>query len=188
MTGFNGVDYVVIAILLISTLAGLMRGLLHEVIALITWIAACIVAILFASKLAASFSGAEQGTMVSIGLSFIALFLGTLLVGTLINYFVSRTMSMAGIGIFNRFLGGVFGIARGFLMVIVMMFIVQLTPAAAQPYWSQSQFVTSFQPEVVWFSDLVTPGLQDIRTTVSDGMQKMGTQMQETVKQYQPNK
>ncbi len=53
---FNGIDYLVLGIFFFSVFAGFMRGLLKEVISLITWAAACIVATMFSGELAAYIS------------------------------------------------------------------------------------------------------------------------------------
>ena len=187
MANLNWVDNTILVIFLISILAGLMRGLVREMIALLTWAAAFIVSILFSSKVAAAFSGnagvqgmvnqaagsmgvdaAKPLSMLSIGASFVGLFVATLIVGSVINYFVSSAVEGRGISFSNRLLGGVFGLARGFLLVLFAVFLIQLTPLSDQPYWTGSQFVKSFQPMVKWLSDLVAPGLESLKHKVSD--------------------
>lgn len=192
MSNLNWVDNIILMVFVISILAGLMRGLVREMIALLTWAAAFVVAVLFSSKVAASFSGGQavQGmvnqatgsmgvnaakplSMLSIGASFVGLFVATVIVGSIINYFVSRAVEGQGISFSNRLLGGVFGLARGFLLVLFTVFLIQLTPLSDQPYWTSSQFVHSFQPTIKWMSDLVSPGLENLKSKVSDTIKKV---------------
>src|SRR5579872_3803785 len=94
MTDFNAVDYVIMGMFVISIMAGLLRGMIKEVIALLTWVAGFVVSSMFSVKVATSFTNsssvqsvlhnastgaagiapAEQVTILSLGISFIALF------------------------------------------------------------------------------------------------------------------
>src|SRR5687767_3266345 len=120
MAPFNGIDYAVMTILGISSLAGLLRGLLKEIIALMSWTAACIVAARFSSKLAAVFSVGKPGVLALMG-SFVTLFIVTLIIGAVVNFIVSRAAEAGGISFINRFLGAAFGFLRGCIIVVVIM-------------------------------------------------------------------
>ena len=160
MDNFNWVDYVVLGIFILSLLAGLMRGFVKEVILVLTWLAAFVVAGMFASPLAnvftsspqiqsaitsasnsAGVNAAQPISMVSIAISFILIFIGVLIVGKVISLFVTSAVEGRGISFVNRLLGGAFGLVRGFILVILMMFLVQLTPIWSQSTWTQSRFV-----------------------------------------------
>lgn len=187
MSNLNWVDIVILVIFLASVLAGLIRGFVKEIISLVTWIAAFIIAMMFSSKLAAWFTSmpsvqsmmtsasssiganAEQSvSYIAIGISFLILFIGTLIVGSIISMIITRAVEGVGIGFVNRLLGGVFGLARGFLIVVVVIFLVQLTSAAQQTWWAQSQFVNSFQPAVAWVGGMISPGLATLKEKVSN--------------------
>lgn len=193
----NWVDYIILAVFLFSTLAGLFRGLVREMIALLTWVAAFIISGLFAKDLAAYFtqtSGqsvppAVSGnlsalvahssgsiSLLAVGGSFIFLFVITLFSGSLINYFVSRAVDAGGISIGNRLLGGVFGLIRGFFVNWIMIFLVQLSPLSQQPVWKSSQCVAAFQPIVVWLNHLVYPGIDGLKNTIGDTMKNLNAQ------------
>jgi membrane protein required for colicin V production len=189
MSNLNAVDFLVLIIFALSILAGMMRGFLKEAISVASWIAAAFVASTFANPLAARFSGAasqaaqsaagssvnvgQSITVLAIGISFIVLFVLTLFVGSIIGYLFSGAASSTGLGFFNRILGAGFGFARGYIMVIVFMFVCELTPIGAQPAWGQSTFVQSFQPTVKWFSDWVQPGLQSLESMGSAAYQRV---------------
>jgi membrane protein required for colicin V production len=176
----NSVDYFVLFIFAISILAGYLRGFLKEVISVVTLIAATVVSTMFAGKLAAAFSGTANDTaqnamgssglagsgtaisMVSIGISYVALFLATMLVGYIVSTLITGLAAGAGASLSNRFLGAIFGAVRGYIIVIILMFIAELTPMGEQPAWAQSEFVKSFQPMVSWIEKTVHPGLEKI--------------------------
>ncbi len=190
MSSLNWIDNIILIVFFFSVVAGLMRGLIREVISLLSWVAAFIIAVIFSSKLAATFTSspdvqsaisnattsigvnaAQPVSMFSVGVSFIILFVGTLVIGSIINSFMSRAVERQGISFANRLLGSVFGLMRGFIIVMVGIFLVQLSPIQQQPYWSQSQFVNAFQPAVQWFGNIVQPGFQSLKAKVDSTLQ-----------------
>jgi membrane protein required for colicin V production len=195
---FNSVDYFVLFIFGLSMLAGYIRGFLKEAVSLVTWIAASFVATMFASKLApifagfggqaaqsvSSFSGGSSDTInqsisvMSIGISFVVIFLSTLFVGFIVKTIVTGVAAAAGESLTNRLLGAMFGGIRGFVIVIIFMFIAELTPMAAQPKWTQSQFVQSFQPVVAILDKMVHPQLDKLRAKAESAVQGVSGSME----------
>lgn len=195
MSSLNWVDNVILFVFLISVLAGLGRGLVKEVLSLLTWLAAFVVAALFSTSVASYFTGSTQVqsmvanttntigintaksvSVLSLGISFVALFVGTLILGSIINALTSRAVERGGISFANRLLGAVFGLIRGTLIVLVGIFLVQLSPISQEPYWQASQFVRAYQPSVQWLSNIVEPGLQSLKTKVGDTLQNVNGQ------------
>jgi membrane protein required for colicin V production len=190
-TALNAVDYFVLFIFGMSILAGYMRGLVKELVALITWVVATAVSTLFAGKLAAAFSGTSGSTaqagltsagvsgidishpmsMLAIGASFVTLFIATMVIGYIVSTLITGLAAGVSASLSNRFFGALFGLCRGFLIVIILMFLAELTPMGSQPAWGQSQFVKSFQPVVSWIEQLVHPGLEDILKRTESAVQ-----------------
>jgi len=179
----NWVDYSILGIFLLSILSGFWRGLVRELISLLILAAAFIVATMFASTLAASFTQAPmvQGTLgqaaatvgmsasqpvsyVAIGFSFALLFAGTLLAGALLGYFLNMAFQMGILGIGNRFLGGIFGFVRAYIINVVLIFLVQLTPFSAETVWKDSKGVAFFTPSVQWLAGIVSPNVARIES------------------------
>jgi len=189
----NWVDYLILGVFIVSILAGLLRGLIKEIISLLTWIAATIAGLLLAPRVAAYFTNSAQVqstiasadstiginaahsvSMVSTGVSFMVIFVVTLICGTIFNYFVNRTVDAGGISVGNRLWGGVFGLGRGFLVNILIVFMVQFSPLGQQPAWAQSQFVQYFQLPVSILDQWLQPQLQDLKSKI--GQQPVGLQ------------
>lgn len=187
MQAMNWVDYVILAIFILSVLAGLFRGLFREIIALCTLIAAFVVATLFASPLATAFTtsdtvqnavnqasssdAAQSVSYVAIGLSFGVLFIATMIVGAIIGLILNMIFQGTVLGIGNRLLGGIFGFFRGFLINLVLIFLVQLTSFSNDPVWTQSQLVAYFQPAVQWLGNTVSPSLANLKEKFDKSMQ-----------------
>jgi membrane protein required for colicin V production len=124
-----------------------------------------------ASKIGVDASGAVS--ILTVGVCFVALFVGTLLLGTIISYLMSSITAVPGISFFNRVLGGVFGFAKGYIVNLIIIFLVQMTPAAQQSVWAQSQFVQGYQPAVVWLGNVVQPGYESLKAKVGETLEGM---------------
>ncbi len=194
LDNFNWLDYTFLTIFLMSILIGMRRGLLKEVISIVTWIAAFFIACAFSTKLAAVFSS-SSGVVAStvsaaaskigvdasgavptmmVGVSFVVLFVGTLIIGSVINSIMASVTSVPGIGLINLGLGGLFGFMRGYMVILIIMFLVQMTSAAQAVSWSQSQFVQGFQPSVIWLGNIIQPGLQTLKIEVGETLENIG--------------
>lgn len=197
MQSYNWVDYIFIAIFAFSALAGFGRGFVREVVSVVTLIAAFVVATMFSNALALKFTTspgvqtvvnqassaigvntAQPVSYMAIGLSFGLLFAGTVIVGSLIGFFLNIAVSTGMLGMGNRLLGAGFGIARGFIINLVLIFVVQLTPISAEAWWGQSSLVHSYQPAVVWLGNIVSPSLADLKTKMTQTLQNVGGSLQ----------
>lgn len=168
MWDLNYIDYIIIAIFLLSILAGLVRGFIREVIALATWVAAFVVASMYATPLAGALThtsenAAQSLSLVSVAVSFICIFIVILLIGMLVSYILSSLVEMGGISFFNRLLGAIFGFARGFFVVLLLVFLVQLTSFAKSDQWVGSRLLNAFQPAVKWVQDTISPNFDNLR-------------------------
>ena len=197
MENLNWVDYIILAIFLFSMLAGFSRGLIKEVVSLASLIAAFVVAVMFANSLALHFTSssavqnvvtdasnaigmnaAQPVSYAAIGISFGLLFAGTVIIGSIIGFFLNMAFSIGVLGVGNRLLGGVFGLGRGFIINLVIIFMLQMTAVSGQPWWKESQCVQQFQPTVVWLGGIVSPSLANIKERATETMKDMGSKIQ----------
>ncbi|MBI1965823.1 MAG: CvpA family protein [Betaproteobacteria bacterium] len=128
-------DYVVLAIAGISVLLSVIRGLVREVLALAGWVVAFVAASLFAEDAAALVSRDVPGEALPLLVGFAAVFIAALVVMSLLAMVASKLVKSAGLGVEDRVLGGVFGLARGVLVVMVLVLAAGLTALPRQPAW-----------------------------------------------------
>ena len=164
-------------------------------------VAALIVAIMFANPMATAFTssaGVQQAvsqatstlnvntaqpvSYLAIGISFAVLFAGTMLLGALIGFFLNLAFSTGMLGVGNRLLGAVFGFGRGFIFVMVIIFVVQLTPMITSVWWQHSQMVVAFQPAVGWLANIVSPNLANIKSRLEQTVGNMNSTLQNITK------
>ncbi|MFG1480089.1 CvpA family protein [Xanthobacter sp. V4C-4] len=129
-------DIIVISVMLISGILAMVRGLLREVFSILSWAVAAGVTLYF-YKPALPFvkqyiSQDMAATAATVGI----LFLGTLLIASIITARISDVVLDSRIGALDRTLGFMFGLARGLLvMVVAFLFFNWLVPAKSQPPW-----------------------------------------------------
>jgi membrane protein required for colicin V production len=132
MTGF---DYAVLAIVGISVLLSIIHGFVRELLALASWVVAFLAAQNFAADVAPLLPAAIASGSLRLLAAFLAVFLTVLLLMTLIANLLSRLFRAAGLGPVDRTLGAVFGLVRGFAIVMVVVLLAGLTALPRQPVW-----------------------------------------------------
>lgn len=155
MSTFNWIDYTIIAIIALSVLISVMRGFVREVISLVVWVAAIAVSFIFYRYIADLLVNCIHSDSVRLVVSFVGLFLVTLILGMLINYLIGQLVANTGLSGTDRVLGIIFGIARGILVVVLLMMLVSLTPFAKETSWQDSVLVPHFQPLENWLSSFL---------------------------------
>jgi len=131
-------DYAVLAIVGISVLLSIIHGFVRELLALASWIVAFIAAQLFAADAARLLPAAIASESLRLLAAFLAVFLAVLLATTLLANVLSSLFRRAGLGPVDRLLGAVFGLVRGFAIVMVVVLLAGLTALPQQPVWREA--------------------------------------------------
>ncbi|MDO8291527.1 MAG: CvpA family protein [Gallionella sp.] len=142
MTGF---DFAVMAILLVSLLFGLWRGLVYEVLSLIGWPVAFVLSKLFAGDVAPMMPGPALSNIegaqetIRIMLAYAVVFVAALIVWGVLAWLFSRLVKAVGLGWLDRVLGGLFGVLRGGLVILVLVWLAGMTSVPEQTFWRTAQ-------------------------------------------------
>ncbi|MFN2338087.1 MAG: CvpA family protein [Gammaproteobacteria bacterium] len=144
------VDFFILGVILVSGLLSLWRGFVKEALSLITWIAAPVIAILFYEDFAPWFERWVSVPSARIALAFGILLVLVLILGGLVNYLVGQLVSKTGLTGTDRALGIVFGIARGVMVVGVLVLLAGLTQVPQDPWWKESVFLKHFVDLALW--------------------------------------
>jgi membrane protein required for colicin V production len=144
MESLNVFDWILVAIIATSSVFGLLRGFVKELLSLASWVAAFFVARLFSFKLSNFMVDWIDQPQFRVIAAFVILFAATLVVGALINNVFSRLVSATGLTGTDRLFGMVFGVVRGGLLVIVMVSLLSLTPVSNDEWWQSSLIIPHF--------------------------------------------
>jgi membrane protein required for colicin V production len=135
------VDYIILTILVISAVMGLVRGLLRESIAVITWFLAIVLSWSFASSLEPHLGGVLVGSPLRIWAARVIIFVGVLLLGGAVATVLGQYVRVSMFAGMDKFLGFVFGIVRGVVIVGAFTIAVQALRMDEDPSWQRSKLM-----------------------------------------------
>lgn len=134
----NWTDYALIALLAVSCIVGLVRGLLREVISLVSWLAAVWLAWTFGSTLEPHLGGALQDAAVRPWAARAIIFVAVLLVGAGVGTIVTHFVRLSIFSSLDRLLGLVFGLLRGAVVLGVLAIGCHALRLHEEPWYRNS--------------------------------------------------
>jgi membrane protein required for colicin V production len=160
---FNQVDIVILIITVLSSAFGLWRGLIKEVLSLLTWIAALLVSRVYSEPLAGLMTGVIENDGIRYVSAFAILFFIVMMFGTFLNSLMSKLLSVTGLKLADRLLGAGFGVARGVIIVLVIMFIASMFVSETE-LWQRSQLIP-FGMDLIEKSQVFIGDLNSVSST-----------------------
>jgi len=148
-------DYTILAIVVISGLVGALRGFVKEAFALAMWVLAFLAAFNLSGAVAVRLEDTISLPSARTAFAFIGVFMAVLLVGALLTFLVGKLVEKTGLSGTDRLMGGVFGLARGLLLVVAVILAAGLTPLPADPWWKNSRGIQAFVPLAHWAAEFL---------------------------------
>lgn len=145
----TGFDYAVLGAVAASSLLGFWRGVVGEVLALAAWVAA-----FFAARAWAGWAGEQLGGMVAepalrYAAGFAAVMVGVLVLFAVGRWLLSLLLKAVGLGWTDRLLGGVFGVARGLLIVLAAVLLAGMTALPKSQWWRDAVLAPPLETAVI---------------------------------------
>ena len=122
--GLNLADWFILIVLIASGIISFARGFTKEFLSLFLWLAAFIAAIsleYLATPKINEFIGNEEISKI---ISYIVVFVIFIFIGGMIIKFISKLIKWSGASGFDRFLGVVFGLIRGSIVLFVIFLLL----------------------------------------------------------------
>jgi membrane protein required for colicin V production len=139
MQMFTAVDWILLAVLGLSLLLGMWRGIVHEVLSLVGWVAAFYVSQMYAPLAAAWLPMEGSSQMLRYAAGFVVVFIAVLVATVLVSWLVKKLVSAVGLGPLDRLLGSLFGLLRGVVILLAVTVLVGMTPMRETEAWKQAQ-------------------------------------------------
>jgi membrane protein required for colicin V production len=139
IAGQSWVDIALLAVLGLSAVIGLWRGLVYELMSLAGWVVAYVVAQHYGTSVATWLPVGEAGSTLRALLSYATTFAAMLLVWTLLAKLARAMISATPLSVVDRALGAGFGLARGLFILLVAALVVTATPASRSAAWQSSR-------------------------------------------------
>jgi membrane protein required for colicin V production len=168
---FNAFDWLILAILLWSTIAAFLRGIVVELFTIGGLVAGILIAgwsYQHLSPLLDRLFNPIFGPSSAVCnlLSFLILAIGVMILSTITGWLIRRTAHTIGLGFFDRLLGGLFGFARGCLFAVALL----MAGAAFLPHsvWISNSRLTPYFLDGVHAVSFVVP--QGLRQQLLNGI------------------
>lgn len=147
-------DWIFATVLLASLALGAWRGLIYEVLSVLSWIAAFILAQWLAPDVAHQLpmTGASEAVRYAAG--FVLVFVLAVLAGGLLAKLAQKLFAAIGLQPADRALGAAFGLLRGVVLLLTATAVIGMTPLRTSPWWQESVGVG--------FSTAALKGLQPV--------------------------
>lgn len=128
-------DYLVLFVLIASVVISTLRGLVKEILSLVGWVVAFVVANVYCAQLAPLLPEVIPGGSARLMGAFIVLFLGVRILMGLLSMAIGAVVAATGLSLADRGLGGLFGLARGIVIVLAGVILCGMTAIPQQAFW-----------------------------------------------------
>lgn len=132
-------DWILLAVLFASTLLGAWRGLVFEVLSVLGWLAAFVLAQWFAPEVAARLPMGQASETMRFAAGFVLVFVVAAFAGGLVASLIKRLVQAVGLRPVDRVLGMVFGALRGVILLLVAAAVVRLMSLDGAAWWQESR-------------------------------------------------
>lgn len=154
-------DLLLLAIVGISALVGLWRGLIVEVMALVVWTAAFWLALAFGVQVADLYQDVVAAPTARWALGYATVFLLALGIGSLVTWILRKLVKGSGLSGSDRVLGLGFGLLRGAAVACVLVLVAGFTPLPQEPAWREAQVVPGFVRGAQWLQTWLPQALAE---------------------------
>ena len=138
LAALGWVDLSLLAVLALSVVVGLWRGLVFELMSLVGWVVAYIAAQVGSPLLAPHLPVGLPGSALQQGAAFALTFLAALIVWAILARLVRLLVHATPLTFIDRVLGAGFGLLRGAVLLLAVATVVAFTPAVRSQPWQDS--------------------------------------------------
>ena len=132
----NPLDIGVIAIIVLSAIFAFARGFVREALSIVAWVGAAAVTVYGFVPVLAMVDPIVKNPLLSQLIAGFGLFVGALIVLTILTSFVARMVRASALSPIDRTLGFVFGLARGALIVCLAYLLLDISVQPGErPAW-----------------------------------------------------
>lgn len=142
-------DWVALAVIAASSLLGVWRGVVSEVLALAAWVAAFFAARQFGGDAGGLLARWIADPAIAAAAGYAAVFVAVLLVFGVARLLLSMLLRAVGLGLLDRLLGSVFGVARGVAIMLAGVLLAGMTSMPKEKWWREAVFAPPLETAVV---------------------------------------
>ena len=131
-------DWLFLAVLFASLALGAWRGLVYELVSVLGWVAAFVIAQWLAPDAAVWLPMGQAGDAVRYAAGFVLVFIVTAFAAGLLAWLVKKLVEAVGLRPVDRTLGAAFGLVRGVVLLLAAATVILMTPLHSGQWWTES--------------------------------------------------
>lgn len=159
----NLVDVLFVLVLVLSLLVGIWRGLLRELLSLVSWLAAAWIAWRFHGLLMGPLAGVIASAGARQAAALLLTFIAAVVVMALLSHLLVGLLKRSPLRGTDRALGAVFGVLRGVVLVAATVLLVEATPLQKSLWWQGSSLAPQARASAQWLRATVEWGLEQFQ-------------------------
>lgn len=118
-------DIIILVLLVILLFLGLSKGFIKQISSIFSWIIAFIVPLLFTNGVMNLFVAEENQDFFTSAIVFASLFVGTFIIVRIIGKIFSKAVNKTPLTIFDKVLGGAWGLVKGLIIISLVFLLFQ---------------------------------------------------------------
>ncbi len=163
----NLIDVLFVLVLVLSLLAGAWRGLMRELLSLLSWLAAAYVAWRFHGLLMGPLGGVIHSPGARQAAALVLMFIAAVVVLALVSHLLVSVLKRSPLRGTDRALGAVFGAVRGVVLIAATVLLVEATPLQKSLWWQGSSLVPQARAPAQWLRVTVERGLEQFQAPLA---------------------
>jgi membrane protein required for colicin V production len=174
----NWLDWLLLAILALSTVAGLYRGFMRIGVSFAATVAALVAGLWFYGTVGAYVQDYVSHRMIANAIGFVVVFFAVQIAGSLLGYLLSKLFQVAGLSWLDRLMGGGLGLVRGAVLGAIVVLALMAFSHKPPP---RSVVDSQVAPYVVEASQVMVAMAP---REVKDGFQRSYSEVKKLWKQF----
>lgn len=154
-------DIAILCLIALPMIVGVFYGFLNIVFSLLSWAISLGIATKFASYFTPLLENYVDTYAFQMVLSFIGLFILSLLIMSGISFFIIKLLGKTGLTAADRIFGLFSGMGLGILIVSIIVFMAGFTPITEETWWQGSKLVKPFERISLWASNYLPESISE---------------------------
>ena len=150
------IDLAIIALIALSGMFGLWRGIVKEVFSIASLILAIVAVRLYSGLAALQLESIIDNVVVRLAIASAVLFISVMILGSGLIALLQKLLTFTGLRLIDRLLGGVFGLARGVLVLMVVIHFAEPFVGTRQ-FWVESLAIARAQEAMAVAAEYLQP-------------------------------
>ena len=154
------IDIIILVAIVVSVIVGMVRGFVKEAISIAALLLAIWAALYFGPAAGTAMAGWLESAELQMWFGRVFLFAVILSLGGLLSWGLSKLVRLSILSGMDRFLGSLFGVCRGLLLIAVALILGQFAGFSNDPWWQDSKLIPHLEVVADWIKVMAPQGYE----------------------------